>query len=541
MPAITEESSKAQVNAVDKELKKAKKEKKSEKSGEKVKKEKKDKKEKKEKKDKKRDREEATDKKKAKKSKKAEPEAEPVVVAEAPLEGGIRKCFYQPHPEVEALPQSDIQAYYEKHGITMTTDQEYRPLQHFYQTGYSEDIMNFCKKFTTPTPIQSSCWPIVLSGRDVIGIAETGSGKTLAFTLPAVTHIKGQPGFGTKQSCRPTVLVLAPTRELVMQSQETAEEVGAACNISSVCIYGGVPKDQQKRALKSGAQFVVATPGRLLDLVEEGACDLSNVSFLVLDEADRMLDFGFEQAIRSIISKTNPHRQTVMFSATWPETIRKLANDFLVKPVKVTIGSDDLAVSHNVTQIVEVIDDPRQKERRLHELLQKYHKSRKNRVLVFVLYKKEAERVENYLMRQGWKVTGIHGDKNQSQRTEAISAFKDGSYPLLIATDVAARGLDIPNVEYVINVTFPLTIDEYVHRIGRTGRAGKKGTAHTLFTPHDKAHSGSLINVLKSANQPVPDSLFKFGTTVKKKEHKSYGAFFKEIDPNVKPTKIIFD
>ncbi|KAK9711444.1 RNA-dependent ATPase [Basidiobolus ranarum] len=354
MPAISEETSKAQLNSVDRELKKKSKKDKntSVETPKKEKKDKKEKKEKKEKKDKKRDREEDADKK-SKKSKKVEAEPVSTPVSEAPLEGGIRKCFYQVHPEVQALEQSEVQTYFEKHGITLTTDQEFRPLQKFTQAGFSDDILGFCKKFTTPTPIQSSCWPIVMSGRDVIGIAETGSGKTLAFTLPAVTHIKGQPGFGTKKADKPTVLVLAPTRELVMQSQETAEEVGKACGISSVCIYGGVPKDQQKRALKSGAQFLVATPGRLMDLVEEGVCDLSNVSFLVLDEADRMLDFGFEQAIRSIISQTNANRQTVMFSATWPESIRKLANDFLVKPVKVTIGSDDLAVSHSVTQIVE--------------------------------------------------------------------------------------------------------------------------------------------------------------------------------------------
>jgi ATP-dependent RNA helicase DBP3 len=325
-----------------------------------------------------------------------------------------------------------------------------------------------------------------------------------------------------------------------MQSQEQAEAAGKECGVKTVCIYGGVPKDAQKKAIRSGVDIIVATPGRLIDLIEEGACDISTVSYLVLDEADRMLDIGFEDAIRTIISKTRKDRQTLMFSATWPESVRKLANDFLSKPVRVTIGSPDLSASHNITQIVEVLDDPRQKERRLTELLGKYHKSRKNRVLVFVLYKKEATRIESYLQRQGYKVVAIHGDKNQQQRTQALSQFKDGSFPLMIATDVAARGLDIPDVEYVLNVTFPLTIEDYVHRIGRTGRGGKKGIAHTIFTLHDKSHSGELINVLKQANMPVPDDLLKFGGTVKKKEHSAYGAFYKDLGDAPKATKIVF-
>jgi ATP-dependent RNA helicase DBP3 len=186
-----------------------------------------------------------------------------------------------------------------------------------------------------------------------------------------------------------------------------------------------------------------------------------------------MLDKGFEDEIRKIIVKTHKDRQTVMFSATWPNTVCKLANDFLNNPIKVTIGSYDLSANNNVTQIVEVIDNPMDKNRYLLSLLEQYH-NKKNRILVFVLYKKEASRVENLLANQGYEVQTIHGDKSQFQRNEALKAFKDGFYPLLIATDVVSRGIDIPSVEYVINYTFPLTIEDYVHRIGRTGRAGSK-------------------------------------------------------------------
>jgi len=375
--------------------------------------------------------------------------------------------------------------------------------------------------------------------RDCIGIAKTGSGKTLTFLVPAFIHLKyNYPEL--LNSKKISVLVVAPTRELAMQTYDNAKEFGEPLGIKSLCIYGGVQKFEQKNALRKNVHILIATPGRLLDLINEGACDISNVNFLVLDEADRMLDNGFEQDIRKIISNTRSDRQTVMFSATWPQSIQKLAHEFLKNPIHITIGSAELHANENIKQIVEVID-PKQKESRLIDLLKKYHKSRKNRVLVFALYKKEAVRLENFLQRRGYNVASIHGDKSQEQRIQALNNFKNGSCPLLIATDVAARGLDIPNVEYVLNYTFPLTIEDYIHRIGRTGRAGSNGTSHTLFTQYDKAHAGELSNVLRDAKQEVPEALRNFGGTVKKKEHKIYGAFFREIDPNVKSTHVTFD
>lgn len=287
-------------------------------------------------------------------------------------------------------------------------------------------------------------------------------------------------------------------------------------------MYGGVDKRAQIKECRNGLDMVVATPGRLLDLVEEGSIDLSNVRYFVLDEADRMLDMGFERDIRRIAESIHKDRQTLMFSATWPFVVQKIAKDYLNNPVRVTIGSTDLNANQNVQQIVEVIE-PKLKDGRLRELLRKYH-DRKNKVIVFVLYKKEAARVETMLINNGWNAIGIHSDKTQDQRTRALDSFKTGKCPILVATDVAARGLDVPDVEYVINYTFPLTIEDYVHRIGRTGRAGKKGISHTFFTSFDKSRSGELIHVLKTAKQEVPKDLFKFGTAIKKpKQDESIG------------------
>ncbi|KAI9206184.1 P-loop containing nucleoside triphosphate hydrolase protein [Polychytrium aggregatum] len=446
------------------------------------------------------------------------------------------------------MSEASIQSFLDDNSVTLmgTGEGIYRPIIKFAHAGFPKELSSELEAFPKPTCIQSIAWPGVLSGRDLVGIAATGSGKTIAFALPSMIHIRnrqvssGSVFHGTKF---PQVLVLSPTRELAIQIQETYEKFGGSIGIRSTCVYGGVNKWEQKKVLNNGVGVIVATPGRLIDLIEDedGSCDLSDVSFLVLDEADRMLDLGFEEAIKKIVARIKPksERQTVMFSATWPSAIQKIASQYLNEPIRVTVGSTDLAANVNIEQRVEVLD-PQGKDRRLVDLLRDYHKSRKNRVLVFALYKKEAARLEQYLQRQGWKVASIHGDLSQQQRTDAITKFKDGSMPLLVATDVAARGIDVNDVEYVINYTYPLTTEEYCHRIGRTGRAGKKGIAHTFFTVQDKAHSGALINVLKQANQKVPAELMKFGTTVKKKADPNYGAFVKDVDMNAKGTKIVF-
>ena len=402
----------------------------------------------------------------------------------------------------------------------------------------------------TPTPIQAQCWPILLSQRDLIGLAETGSGKTLAFSLPGLHmmlerwagRMGGGVGGKTEASWQqPMMLVVAPTRELALQTEAVAAAAAKGVGVSVACICGGMPKWQQKQLLDEGVSIVIAT-GRLRDFLDEGSINLSEVKYIVLDEADRMLDMGFLPDIRAIMASCHATaRQTAMLSATWPMSIQKLASEFLTDPIKVTVGSAHSEATANVriTQVVEVVEE-RERDGILLKLLTKHHKSRKNRVLVFGLYKKECALLERLMQDRGWACGAVHGDKGQRDREDAVNAFKAGTAPLLIATDVAARGLDIPDVEVVINYSFPLTIEDYVHRIGRTGRAGKAGHAHTLFHVGDKAHAGELVNVLKGADQPVPEALMKFGTHTKKKVDKTYGAFFKDVDMSKKGTKTVF-
>ncbi|KAK9464532.1 P-loop containing nucleoside triphosphate hydrolase protein [Lipomyces arxii] len=410
----------------------------------------------------------------------------------------------------------------------------------FDELDLDKRMLAFLKQYSKPTPIQSAAWPFLLAGRDVIGVAETGSGKTMAFGVPAIAYLLS----GDKKTATGSVLIVSPTRELAVQIHDNLSGLSAAVGMKTVVVYGGVSKDDQKRELK-GANVIVATPGRLMDLVNDGAIELNKVTYLVLDEADRMLEKGFEEDIKTIMRSTDgSKRKTVMFTATWPPSVRELASQFLTQPVKVMIGDreSELKANSRIEQVVEVMD-PMQKEQRLLQLLKQYQSGphKNDRILVFALYKKEAARVERLLQSRGFKIAAIHGDLSQIQRTTALENFKNGSCPLLLATDVAARGLDIPAVKLVINLTFPLTAEDYVHRIGRTGRAGQSGKAITFFTDHEKHLSGALINVLRSADQPVPDELLKFGGHTKKKEHSVYGAFYKDVDTTKKAKKTVFE
>ncbi|KAI1770595.1 DEAD-domain-containing protein [Hypoxylon cercidicola] len=452
---------------------------------------------------------------------------------------------YEQIPALSSVSEADVEAFLKTHQIVIAdplSAQPLRPIMEFAHLPSSIIVSkNPFASFKAPTPIQAASWPFGLSGRDIVGVAETGSGKTIAFGLPLISAVLGIPkpkGSGG----RIRAVVVSPTRELAMQTNEQLAKLGDLVGLKTVCVYGGASKDDQRVLLRK-ADIIVATPGRLKDFLEEGSIKLDGAKFVVLDEADRMLDKGFEDDIKRIIGCTpkKGDRQTLMFTATWPQSVQALASTFMVSPVKIQIGgneSGDLQANTRIEQRVEVVD-PRGKETRVLQLLKAQPKN--ERVLVFCLYKKEATRVEGFLQQRGIKVVGIHGDLRQEQRTRSLEAFKTGQTPVLVATDVAARGLDIPEVKLVINVTFPLTIEDYVHRIGRTGRAGKTGHAITLFTEHDKAHSGELINILKAAGQPVPEELMKFGTTVKKKAHGTYGAFFKDVDMTKKGTKITFD
>ncbi|GAB1217542.1 RNA-dependent ATPase [Aspergillus terreus] len=453
---------------------------------------------------------------------------------------------YVQNPSLDTLPQAEIDEFLASNSIKITdTLPDATPLRPIISFSHlpecNSSLYEQLNSFKSPTSIQSATWPLLFGGRDVIGIAETGSGKTLAFGLPCLKKIEDSKKKKSKPY-QPMAVIISPTRELAMQIHDQLQKFAGPVGAKVACIFGGVRKDEQREVLKT-ANIVVATPGRLKDLQNDGSVDLGKVRYLVLDEADRMLDKGFEQDIKDIIQPMPvSKRQTVMFTATWPPVVRELASTFMSSPVTVTIGGDpsaDPRANTRIKQVVEVVK-PHEKEGRLVQLL-KQHQRGAEKVLAFCLYKKEATRIERFLQSRGFKVAGIHGDLSQQERFRSLDAFKTGAATVLVATDVAARGLDIPAVKLVINVTFPLTVEDYVHRIGRTGRAGAEGHAITLFTETDKAQSGALINVLKAAGQEVPEELLKFGGTVKKKQHDAYGAFFKDVDTTKAATKIVFD
>ncbi|KZO92051.1 DEAD-domain-containing protein [Calocera viscosa TUFC12733] len=469
-----------------------------------------------------------------------------------------------PAPSSTTSSAADL-AYLSKHHITLS--HPLPPLLSLPSLPIAPPLLAALAHFSEPTPIQACAWPALLAGRDVVGIAETGSGKTLAFGVPALQRLV-DAGFGAKAGkdkggkdkdkarsgkgqAKVDVLVVAPTRELALQTHNTLLSLSSPFGLTSVCLYGGVPKTSQLSELAhAGARIVVGTPGRVLDLAREGALDLSNVGFLVLDEADRMLDRGFEPDIRAIVDMTRKEgRQTAMFSATWPESVRRLAATFQRDPFRITVGAEDLSANKRVAQSVEVLTSY-DKDSRLRTLLQglkhstKGAKAEEERTLVFVLYKKEATRVEQALARSGYRVGAIHGDMGQQARIAALDEFKSGRTKLLVATDVAARGLDIPNVGTVINYSFPLTIEDYIHRIGRTGRGGLSGKSVTFFTGegHERALAGELMRVLRDADCEVPAEMSRFPNTIKKKEHSVYGAFYRDDIPmDAKPKKITFD
>eukprot|EP00924_Labyrinthula_sp_SR-Ha-C_P004112 snap_masked-scaffold_3-processed-gene-14.20-mRNA-1 protein AED:0.29 eAED:0.29 QI:0/-1/0/1/-1/1/1/0/482 len=417
------------------------------------------------------------------------------------------------------------------------------------------------KKFETPTPVQAYSWPGLSdkTNRDFIGISKTGSGKTLAFTLPIICKILKEIYKREKKNnlyrpqnkavASPSCLVLSPTRELAIQSQLVAKELveSSGNKLNSIVIYGGGDRRQQERDLKASVSkehlFCVATIGRFLDFLNSGTLNLSRTKWLILDEADRLLEQGFEKEVKSIIEQIPNPVQTLMFSATWPEEIRKIASAYMSDPIKLTVGSDSLTANQNVAQNILVLEEY-DKNRKLFELLSVLKARETNKkIIVFALYKKEASRLEETLQRQRYRAIGIHGDKQQKEREDCLRSFLTGKNNVLVATDVASRGLDIEDVEVVINYTFPLTIEDYVHRIGRTGRAGKKGRSFTFFTAKEKSLAGSLQNILREAKAAIPEELAKFGNSVKKKTHGLYGAHFRgndEVETMKKSTHIKF-
>nr|KAF6455610.1 DEAD-box helicase 5 [Rousettus aegyptiacus] len=306
----------------------------------------------------------------------------------------------------------------------------------------------------------------------------------------------------------PICLVLAPTRELAQQVQQVAAEYCRACRLKSTCIYGGAPKGPQIRDLERGVEICIATPGRLIDFLECGKTNLRRTTYLVLDEADRMLDMGFEPQIRKIVDQIRPDRQTLMWSATWPKEVRQLAEDFLKDYIHINIGALELSANHNILQIVDVCHDV-EKDEKLIRLMEEIMSEKENKTIVFVETKRRCDELTRKMRRDGWPAMGIHGDKSQQERDWVLNEFKHGKAPILIATDVASRGLDVEDVKFVINYDYPNSSEDYIHRIGRTARSTKTGTAYTFFTPNNIKQVSDLISVLREANQAINPKLLQ--------------------------------
>ncbi|EFN58247.1 hypothetical protein CHLNCDRAFT_30080, partial [Chlorella variabilis] len=422
----------------------------------------------------------------------------------------FEKNFYYEHPAVTARSEEEVRRYREMREIHVTGEGIPKPVSNFEEASFPEYVLAEIQRagFTEPSPIQAQGWPMALLGRDLVGIAETGSGKTLAYLLPGVVHINAQahlsPGDG------PIVLCLAPTRELAVQIQNECARFGSTSRIKSTCVYGGAPKGPQANDLRRGVEIVIATPGRLIDFLESRTTNLRRVTYLVLDEADRMLDMGFEPQIRKIVGQIRPDRQTLLWSATWPKEIQTLAREFLNNPYQVLIGSPDLKANHRITQIFDFPAE-HEKYQKLVRVLEKEMDGR--RILIFLETKKGCDAVTRQLRMDGWPALSIHGDKSQHERDWVLAEFKAGKHPIMIATDVAARGLDVKDIKMVINYDMPSCAEDYVHRIGRTGRAGASGAAYSFFTAANGRMARQLVQILEEASQAVPPELRQFAMT----------------------------
>lgn len=352
----------------------------------------------------------------------------------------FRKNFYAPPDSVTNRIAGENDIYLRKNEITVKGDSIPPPSFEFSEGGFPPYVMDeICKQgFERPTAIQAQGWPIALSGRDMVGIAQTGSGKTLAYVLPAVVHINNQPRL--EHGDGPIALILAPTRELAQQIQQVANDFGSCTRVNNTCIFGGAPKGPQIRDLERGVEIVIATPGRLIDFLERGVTNLKRCTYLVLDEADRMLDMGFEPQIRKIIEQIRPDRQVLMWSATWPKEVRMLAEEFLHEYIHLNIGSLNLSANHNILQIVDVCEEF-EKEQKLLKLLAEIASENETKTIVFVETKRRVDEITRAINRNGWKAIAIHGDKSQQERDYVLNAFRNGRHGILVATDVAARGL----------------------------------------------------------------------------------------------------
>ncbi|XP_054162548.1 uncharacterized protein LOC128960448 [Oppia nitens] len=406
--------------------------------------------------------------------------------------------------------ETTIKDFWLKHDITVHGREAPLPMLDMDSYSWPEAVQQALNAdgFAEPTPIQCQGWPIVLSGRDMVGVAQTGSGKTLCYVLPAFVKILKE---GIKRG--PKCLVLSPTRELAQQIQSVIRRYNFASN---VCLYGGASRLPQMQILRNNnPQIIIATPGRMNDFVESSVVDLRTVDYLVLDEADRMLDMGFEPQIRRIIEHIPRERQTVMWSATWPKEVKDLAAQYMKDYIQINVGGRELMANKNIEQIVEICEEY-DKNRRLMEVLKNISTSSSdNKTLIFAKTKQSVDYLTKTLRFAGLSAVAIHGDKSQAVRDQVLGDFRKNHFSILVATDVAARGLDVDDIKYVINFDYPNTGEDYVHRIGRTGRRDKTGTAFTFLTSEEARQADELIAILRESNQTVSPQLLEMSNMAK--------------------------
>ncbi|XP_061659924.1 probable ATP-dependent RNA helicase DDX46 isoform X2 [Syngnathoides biaculeatus] len=418
-----------------------------------------------------------------------------------------RKNFYVEVPDLARMSVEEVNAYrMEMEGITVKGKGCPKPIKTWVQCGVSMKILNALKKqsYEKPTPIQAQAIPAIMSGRDLIGIAKTGSGKTIAFLLPMFRHIMDQRPL--EESEGPISVIMTPTRELALQITKECKKFSKSLGLRVVCVYGGTGISEQIAELKRGAEIIVCTPGRMIDMLGANSGRVTNLrraTYVVLDEADRMFDMGFEPQVMRIVDNVRPDRQTVMFSATFPRAMEALARRILVKPLEIQVGGRSVVCS-DVEQHVLVIEEDK-KFLKLLEILGHYQE--KGSVIIFVDKQEHADGLLKDLMKASYPCMSLHGGIDQYDRDSIINDFKNGACRLMVATSVAARGLDVKQLILVVNYNCPNHYEDYVHRAGRTGRAGNKGYAYTFITEDQVRYAGDIIKALELSGSPVPADL----------------------------------
>lgn len=424
----------------------------------------------------------------------------------------FRKDFYIEPPELKEMTPDQVELLrIELDGIKIRGVNCPKPITKWTHCGLPAGCLEVIRKlkYEKPTSIQAQAIPAIMNGRDVIGVAKTGSGKTIAFLLPMFRHIKDQRPLEAGEG--PVAIIMTPTRELATQIHRECKPFLKILNLRAVCAYGGSPIKDQIADLKRGCEIIVCTPGRMIDLLCANSGRVTNlrrVTYLVMDEADRMFDMGFEPQVMKIVNNVRPSRQTVLFSATFPRQMEALARKVLKKPLEITVGGRSV-VCDDVNQIVEVRDDDTKFVRLLEILGDLYNNFGEEgaSALIFVDRHEAADNLLRDLMRRGYPCQSLHGGKDQADRDSTIADFKSGVTNILIATSVAARGLDVKNLKVVINYECPNHMEDYVHRVGRTGRAGNKGTAYTFITPDQDRYAMDICKALKISGQEIPPDL----------------------------------